>query len=468
MPYEPSIDAHSGSGDLNTVYSQNIVDVNQTREIDSEITNSNGEVIGYNMRNKFPDANADYSSKQLGARRLENQLGYNPYYHPHKKEIEAPKPYKEEDEMSVQRKLASRNAMNSKISRANAHKDGIVAFEQTMDTGPPEYMRGGHDRRATKDKLYKPLDPNRGKESERKVDPSTRINPVSYTPKNGNIRVEKRYDYANVEPSRYPSAKEAIEKNKFGYIRVSDTESKRAQNAPSTRTNGSDVVNEQARVDEFESELVNTRQYDVTYLPSIRNQDENPVSGTFNVRDTTHERVDNLPAEYDFAQVSKRNAPESQTPGHIQYNVGDTRPLPNRTDYEDKPTNFIKRSELEKANPTGFNDKVSNKKTPIGARSVKFDKVVYDQMPGSKQELGEDDALHTVRDGLANMDGLSRKHRNRFAFDQKQSIGGRNMFVPPASIGKQETWRKNVYDRDISLSRPTGTHTKQVVGPQDE
>ena len=148
MPYEPSIDAHSGSGDLNTVYSQNIVDVNQTREIDSEITNSNGEVIGYNMRNKFPDANADYSSKQLGARRLENQLGYNPYHHPHKKEIEAPKPYKEEDEMSVQRKLASRNAMNSKISRANAHKDGIVAFEQTMDTGPPEYMRGGHDRRA--------------------------------------------------------------------------------------------------------------------------------------------------------------------------------------------------------------------------------------------------------------------------------------------------------------------------------
>ena len=79
MPYQASVESELQGGDIGEVYASNTIDHMTHREIDSEIKNSDGHVVGHTVRNAFPDANADYSNKQIGANRLITHLGHNPY-----------------------------------------------------------------------------------------------------------------------------------------------------------------------------------------------------------------------------------------------------------------------------------------------------------------------------------------------------------------------------------------------------
>lgn len=466
MPYEASVDSDLHSGDLSQIYSTNIVDPMGQKEVDEVIRNTNGEGVGHVMRNKFPDANADYSSKSVAPSRLIRASGYNPYEVRQRREQLAEMPEKVEDEASVQRKLNHRNSSNAIRHNLLMNKNGIGVEEQIMDSGRPTYNAGGHDRRDFKDRVYgAPITRRAGIDKPRQVQPSTHVNPVSQRSNLGALSVSAR-----TEPIRskgvLASAKDVEERNKFTSIRVPDIQSKRAQRTQKNHSVGFDVTAEGHKINKYENELVATRQYDVNYLPSVRNTDENPVSGTFDVRNSQHDRVDNLPPEYDFANIDRRNARESQAPGRMNYSSGESRPSTNRADFEYNPTTFIKRSELEKANPVGINDQKTQKKTPGGARSYTFEAIVHDRTPGTIVKGGTDDGLHTVMNGPANVDERSTHVLDRFNYDVNQSVKGRRMIVPPMSIGKQETWRRNQYDPNASINRPApASYENMRIGP---
>ena len=465
MPYQASVDYELQGGEISEVYSSNIVDPSGRKEIDSEVKNSNGQVIGHTLRNKFPDANADYSNKQVGAGRLMNSIGYNPYFKSAKKESLAPEPYKEEDVQITQMRLNHRNTGNAIRNNVQMNKNGVTFGDKIMDSGRPEYNMGGQDRREISQRVYStPSLRKSGIENPREIQPNTHVNPVSYQSKLGALRVGDKQNVKAKETLR--SAEDATGMNRFTSLRVPTVNSKRAQASRNDHMVGYDVTTEGQKINTYKNELVENRQYDVTYLPTMRNVDEHPVQGTFNVRNSQHERIDNLPPEYDYANIDRRNARQSQAPGMMNYESGEQRPLPNRADMEYNPTTFIKRSELEKANPVGINDQKTQKKS-VGPRSYQFEAIVFDRAPGTIVDNGMDDGTHNVINGPANVDNMSKRKVNRFNYDVQQSVGGRKLIVPAATIGKQETWRRNVYDEKAQLNRPTPpTYTNMVVGPQ--
>uniref|UniRef100_A0A6C0LTU1 Uncharacterized protein n=1 Tax=viral metagenome TaxID=1070528 RepID=A0A6C0LTU1_9ZZZZ len=468
MPYQASVESDLQGGDLGEVYASNTIDHMTHREIDSEIKNSDGHVVGHTVRNAFPDANADYSNKQIGANRLITHLGHNPYETRTRRETMNDMPERGPDELKVQRSLATRNASNAHRNNIQMHQGGNVLGEQIMDSGRQSYNMGGQDRRDYKDRVYvAPIIRKAGLAKPIDVNQSSHVNPVSHQSRLGHITVGNRTETPQMRAVAR-SAKDATEKNYIGSIRIPDINSKRAQTTLSDHNVKNDVTLEARRQSDYIHEGVVNRHHDVSYLPSVRNMDENPVNGTFDVRNTSHERVDNLPPEYDYANINSRNARESMAPGGMNFTSGDTRPIPNRADYEDNKTTFIKRSELEKANPIGINDKKTVKKTPGGARSYTFEAIVHDRAPGTITNPGEDDSLHSYINGPTNVDNRSLNIHNRFNYNVKQSVAGRRMIVPTATIGKQEKWRKQVYEPtpENNTVRPApANYTNRMIGP---
>ena len=468
MPYQASVDSELQGGDIGEVYSNNTIDHMTRREIDSDIKSSTGQVVGHTVRDTFPDANADYSNKQVGANRLIAHLGHNPYETRTRRETINEMPERAPDELKVQKSLATRNTSNAHRNNIQMHQGGNVLGEQIMDSGHQSYNQGGQDRRDYKDRVYvAPIIRKAGVAKPVEVNQSTHVNPVSQQSRIGKITVGTRTETPQMRAIAR-SAKDATEKNYMGNIRIPDINSKRAQTRLTDHNVKNDIVVESRRQSDYTHEGVANRHHDVSYLPSVRNMDENPVHGTFDVRNASHERVDNLPPEYDFANINIRNARESMAPGGMNFESGDSRPVPNRADYEDNKTTFIKRSELEKANPVGINDKKTTKKTPGGARSYTFEAIVHDRAPGTITNPGEDDSLHSYINGPTNVDNRSLKIFDKFNYDVKQSVAGRRMIVPTATIGKQEKWTKQVYEPtpEINTVRAApANYTNRVIGP---